>query len=203
MLEAYTVALLVEGVDLDDVPTIDALFDLIPSAVPSSVDGIVTITARIGGATGDAAALLLAEQVESVAPSARAIRVDQDFVAISDIAERLERTRESVRLLVEGKRGPGSFPSPAGTVGDGIRVWPWAVVVDWVHKALSAPLEHVISPEEAAIADACLAQRRRQSDRPAAVVGHMHVRAGPEPVVTFNVCIVEGRAKESSKSIAA
>jgi hypothetical protein len=63
-------------------------------------------------------------------PAAVLLRVDQNLVSVSDIAQRIGRTRESVQLLVDGKRGPGRFPPPIGVVGDGIRVWPWSVVLE-------------------------------------------------------------------------
>ena len=37
---------------------------------------------------------------------------DAGLVSMADIAARTRRTRESVRLLVAGERGPGGFPSP-------------------------------------------------------------------------------------------
>jgi hypothetical protein len=44
----------------------------------------------------------------------RVVEVErQEFVSLTDIAWRLGRTPESVRLLATGRRGPGAFPSPA------------------------------------------------------------------------------------------
>ena len=41
----------------------------------------------------------------------------QDLVAICDIGERTDRSRESVRLRVKGNRGPGNFLADAATGG--------------------------------------------------------------------------------------
>jgi hypothetical protein len=55
-------------------------------------------------------------------------------------SSRWQAFRESVRLLVDGKRGPGRFPPPVGVVGDGARVWPWSVVPEWFNKVLGVDL---------------------------------------------------------------
>jgi hypothetical protein len=73
----------------------------------------------------------------------------------------MDRTRESVRLLVDGKRGPGNFPAPIGVVGDGIRVWPWSVVLEWSDKVLGLDLgENGVPPLTAAVLDVGFARRR-------------------------------------------
>ena len=90
---------------------------------------------------------------------------------MSDIARRAGRTRESVRLLVDGKRGPGGFPPPLGIVGEGIRVWPWSVVLEWFDKVLGVDLgEHGVPPEAAAVLDASFVVRR--SPGLATALGH-------------------------------
>lgn len=99
------------------------------------------------------------------------LRVDQDLVSVSDIARRVGRTRESVRLLVDGKRGPGRFPPPIGGVGDEIRVWPWSVVLEWSNKVLGVDLgENGVPPLTAAVLDVSFAARR--SPGLAAALGH-------------------------------
>jgi hypothetical protein len=50
-----------------------------------------------------------------------------DLVSIGDTAERTGRTNESIRLLVNGQRGPDDFPMPATRIGAGrSRLWRWA-----------------------------------------------------------------------------
>lgn len=160
-METFTVSLVVENVELTD-EVLDALFSAIDDVVPSSIDGVVKITAPVEASDDESAAFRLVDKVHAVLPHAVPVRLDQDLVAIPDIAERTDRTRESIRLLVDGKRGPGGFPKPVGTVGDAIRVWPWAIVVEWFRSALGEDLqERGVSPEAAAVVDACLAGKRR------------------------------------------
>jgi hypothetical protein len=113
-------------------------------------------------APGPAAAVSRLEKcVIKAVPAAVPLRVDQDLVSVSDIARRTGRTRESVRLLVDGKRGPGGFPVPLGVVGEGTRVWTWSVVLEWFDQALGADLgERGLLPETAAVLDAGFAARR-------------------------------------------
>ena len=60
----------------------------------------------------------------------QAVGIDsEDLVVLSEIGKRTGRTRESVRLLATGRRGPGGFPAP---VADGKRpLYSWAAVREW------------------------------------------------------------------------
>src|SRR3546814_2832091 len=110
-VETYTVSLLLENVDLTD-EVLDAIFTEFEDVVPSSIDGAVKLTASIEAANDESAAFRLIDQVHSVLPQAAPVRLDQDLVSIPDIAERSGRSRESVRLLLAGKRGPRQVPTP-------------------------------------------------------------------------------------------
>lgn len=55
-----------------------------------------------------------------------------DIVDLPGIARKTKRTRESVRLLIAGRRGPGSFPAPAYPDHRAImRLWHWSDVERW------------------------------------------------------------------------
>jgi hypothetical protein len=75
--------------------------------------------------------------------SVRVVRVEpNELVTLADIAERLGRTQESVRLLVNGQRGPGGFPPAISRVGSNkSRVWRWADVVGWMSDKLRGEVE--------------------------------------------------------------
>lgn len=157
----FNVGVVLEQIELTD-DALDRIFDALPDAVPAAVGGLVTVTAPMEGRDAETAAFALVEALAQALPDAVAARLDQDLVSIPDIAERTDRSRESIRLLVEGRRGPGKFPAPVGTVGDGIRVWPWASVLEWFAAALGEDLgERGVPPETAAVVDSCLAARRR------------------------------------------
>lgn len=84
-------------------------------------------------------------QVESVVPGLRVVRVEPDeLVTASAIAARTGRSRESVRLLIEHRRGPGSFPPPVAWVEARSRLWRWSDVARWFAEQLGeapAPVE--------------------------------------------------------------
>jgi hypothetical protein len=76
--------------------------------------------------------------VENVVPELRVARVEpDDLVTLSVIAERTERSRESVRLLASGKRGPGGFPEPLAWIDAKSRVWQWSNVAIWFKERLN------------------------------------------------------------------
>lgn len=75
--------------------------------------------------------------VNRVLPEAELLRVEPDDLAtIAGIASRLNRSHESVRLLMHGKRGPGGFPKPAGHLDKKTQVWRWHEVSQWFEQAM-------------------------------------------------------------------
>lgn len=93
-------------------------------------------------ASGLPAALTSAiKELLRVVPRARILRVEEDDLAtMADIAKRGGRSAESIRLLVNGQRGPGGFPPAAGRIDARTRVWRWADVAEWFAEALGEPL---------------------------------------------------------------
>ena len=82
----------------------------------------------------------LLELLEAL-PEAHVLRVEEDDLAtMADIAQRAGRTPESVRLLVNGSRGPGGFPPATGRLDARTRVWRWSDVAGWFADALGEPL---------------------------------------------------------------
>jgi hypothetical protein len=74
-------------------------------------------------------------------PATTILRVEEDDLAtMADIAKRSGRTPESIRLLVNGKRGPGGFPPAAGRLDARTKIWRWADVAQWFETALDEPL---------------------------------------------------------------
>jgi len=75
------------------------------------------------------------DDVESV-PGLRVLHVEpDDLVTASEIAERLNRTRESIRLLIAGERGGGNFPAPVSHLPSRTRLWRWSEVATWARIA--------------------------------------------------------------------
>ncbi len=63
--------------------------------------------------------------------------------------------------MVDGKRGPGGSPAEAGVAGDGIKVWPWSVVLEWADKVLGVNLgQDGVPPLTGSVLDVSFATRR-------------------------------------------
>lgn len=138
------IELVVTGVDLEDDDTDELLAVHLSDLGWSSRDGITTATVYVeDGADAVAAACDAANRIDHLTRG-KVVRVDEDLVGISDIAQRTGLHRETVRLLTLGKRGPGGFPAHRGTLGSGnhsARVWHWSDVLPWLHEHYSLCLD--------------------------------------------------------------
>ncbi len=77
------------------------------------------------------------DTIEHAVPGALVVRVaPDDLVSLTEIAARTGRTKESVRLYTEGRRGPGGFPAPLTWVARKHRLWQWSDVADWFASGL-------------------------------------------------------------------
>ncbi len=158
MSHTYNVGVVFEGIGHGSFSLVSRA---LPEAVLSEAGGVTTVRVKIRAPGPAAAVSQLVERVTKAAPAAIPLRVDPDLVSVSDIARRVGRTRESVRLLVDGKRGPGGFPPPLGVVGEGIRVWQWSAVLEWFDQVLGAgPGEDGVPPQAAMLLDVGFAARR-------------------------------------------
>lgn len=85
-------------------------------------------------------------QIESSVPGLRVIRVEpEELVNASAIAGRTKRTRESIRLLIEHKRGPGNFPPPVVWLAAKHRLWRWSEVARWFAESLGERTDETMS----------------------------------------------------------
>jgi hypothetical protein len=64
---------------------------------------------------------------------ATVLRVDHcDLVTQSEIARRIQRSRQLVHQYISGSRGAGGFPAPACSISDGAPLWHWCEVAYWL-----------------------------------------------------------------------
>ncbi|MHB8719237.1 MAG: helix-turn-helix transcriptional regulator [Candidatus Dormibacteria bacterium] len=92
---------------------------------------------RDAATIGDAVLSAIGD-VERTVPDLMVLRVEpEEFVTASGIAARTGRTRESVRLWIEGRRGPGGFPAPVVWLEGRTRLWKWTDVSQWLSEAMS------------------------------------------------------------------
>jgi hypothetical protein len=87
----------------------------------------------------------------------RALRVDaDDWVTVGDVAQRIGRSRETVRLWAAGRMGPGGFPPPLNP-GRDTTFYSWAEVLPWLSHRMGFDLPD----EEPVLAAANLALQLR------------------------------------------
>jgi hypothetical protein len=130
----------------------------------SGGEGFPTTTAAVTreASTFLEAALSAVRDIEKVA-GLRVMGVESDeLVSMADIARRLERTQQSVRYLVEGKRGPGGFPAPAAWIGRQRRAWEWADVATWTDAHLGTRFGDDPKPRMVRALNAALALRQAE-----------------------------------------
>jgi hypothetical protein len=87
---------------------------------------------RVAGSAAEAIWSAVAD-IESADGVSVAHAEPSDFVTAAQIAERVGRSRESIRLLAGGQRGSSSdmFPLPMSGVSGKSRLWSWVEVAHW------------------------------------------------------------------------
>ena len=126
--------LLIDG-DLSDEQTAARLFDAGCDDATFGTHGGTAYGEFVRDAANFADAVLSAiDQVEHRARLTVTRVEPDDIVTMTDIADRLERSRESVRLLIEGRRGPGGFPPPLTHARERTRLWRWSDVAEWLEQ---------------------------------------------------------------------
>jgi hypothetical protein len=161
-MTTHTFTLIIDGPDVTEEPVADALFDA------GCRDALFGRRDRVQFADFDRKAPELAraivsaiEQVESV-EGMRVLRVEpEDLVSASVIAARTGRSREGVRLLAEGRRGPGGFPAPIAWVDAKTRLWHWSDVATWFAEQLDERVADLRDAQLVAALNAGLETRNR------------------------------------------
>ena len=75
------------------------------------------------------------QEIESVLPGSVVAVEPAELVTMNTIAERLDRSYESVRLLAAGQRGEGNFPKPADFPNIyGVKMWRWGEILMWAGR---------------------------------------------------------------------
>ncbi|MFC0532645.1 hypothetical protein [Phytohabitans kaempferiae] len=104
----------------------------------------------------------------------RPVRVAaNDWVTLADIAARIGRSREIVRLWSVGRQGPGGFPPPLN-LGCDTSFYSWAEVAPWLRRAVDCDLpdeEPVLVAMNLALQLRRLAPRISRMDAVRALVG--------------------------------
>jgi len=146
-MSAFEFELVATGA-LDDA-AIDALYEAgCGDATFGDRDGVVSAMFSRDANDLTAAVMSAIAAVEGVLGPGAVMRVAPDeLVWAAEIAQRLGRTRQSVRMLIDGQRGPGGFPKPAASVTRN-PLWRWSEVADWFERYEN---RSVADPERSAV----------------------------------------------------
>lgn len=129
----FSFTLLLDGANPLAPANLDKLFESgCDDATFGERDGVYVADFDREAETFSGALLGAIRSIESAVPGLRVLRVEpENLVTASEVADRLGRSRESVRLLFEGKRGEGDFPRPAAWLSDRTRLWRWTDICTW------------------------------------------------------------------------
>ncbi|CAN5596883.1 DNA-binding protein [soil metagenome] len=142
-MTTFTFTLIAEGPDLQTDGLADALFEAgCDDALVGRADGIQYIDFDREAETLADAVLSAVAGVETIDEVDVVRLADAGLVSMADIAARAGRTRESVRLLITGDRGPGGFPPPVTDPRSRYRLWRASEVDDWFQRELGSGLDN-------------------------------------------------------------
>lgn len=160
--QEYEFTLILSGVKELTSEVLDALYEVgCDDALVGMRDGVAFADFSRTADSLREALLSAIRDVEAAGIGARVEHIEPDeLVTMSEIARRLRITREAVRKRVAGLRGPGSFPSPAGSLTSRSPLWRWSDVVRW-HGQNMEGADVVYLTEDIATTNAALELLRR------------------------------------------
>lgn len=128
----FEFSLVLSGIDPDEAAFEDRFYEAgCDDALVSVVKGCVVLdftreAKNFAHAIGSAI-----EEVRKCGASV--VRIEPDsYATLGDMAERAGMTRQAMSLIVQGKRGPGNFPTPVARVSSESPLWDWLLVSRWL-----------------------------------------------------------------------
>lgn len=142
-MNEFTFTLALDAGALSDAQ-ISALYGTVPDSTASERNERTHIGFDREAPDFPSAVVSAIEDVERALPGIAVVALEpEDLVTQSEIAQRQNRSRESISLLVKGERGPRNFPRPRHIVGDRA-LWLWRDVETWFdqYEGRHAQLHH-------------------------------------------------------------
>lgn len=127
----YEFTFVVEGVSVASDLDVGVVFDEFDGLLCAQHGRQLLVVGAEGRTAPDAAQRLTA-RLRGALPHIRLVRLDPDLVGVSDIAERVGRSRQNVLQWVKGeRRAKPPFPLSEGSVGRS-PAWRWGEVNAWL-----------------------------------------------------------------------
>lgn len=130
MKRNYEFSVHVTGLDIENKPQLNQLKSDTITVVPFASDGLIMLGIGLAAESPESAFNEFKSFLNKYANNIKIKRVDLDLVSLSQIAERLDVTREAVRLWATGERRQ-DFPIPFTSAGQSL-LWAWSEVFDWL-----------------------------------------------------------------------
>lgn len=178
-MTTHTFTLIVEGPDLQSDELIDDVFEAgCDDALIGRADGVQFVEFDREADTLHDAVLSAIAELESIADITVVRLADAGLLSMADIAARTGRTRESVRLLITGERGPGGFPPPVTDPRSRYRLWRSNEVAAWFRENLAAILDAAADDHTRAAINAGLELRHHRIHLGDAERSHLRTLVG-------------------------
>lgn len=150
-MHTFAFSVTVSGLDIDNTEQLDTLIataDFI--LIAGDTDGVTSLDVEIDATSGEEALKRFVDYLLAY-PEVKIERVSEDLVNTSEIALRLDVSRETVRTWAQGARGPADFPHHRAIIG-GQKIWAWATVYAWASARTRLP-EDLPVPVDVACVD--------------------------------------------------
>ncbi len=162
-MKTYNFTLILDGPDILDDDVLDAVYEAgCNDAIFGRRGNTPTAEFDRDAPSFSEAVLSAIHAIEGAVDGLCVTRVEpDDLVTAAVIAERTGPTPESVRLLITGDRGPGTFPEPLAWVDGKTRLWQWSDVARWFDERLRDRVSLGGAPEFASALNGALEARRQ------------------------------------------
>lgn len=130
MKRNYEFSVQVTGLDIKNKSQLKQLKSDAITVVPFASDGLTMLDIELAAESPELAFFEFKTFLNRYASKIKIKRIDLDLVSLSQIAERLDVTREAVRLWSTGERRQ-DFPAPFTSAGKSL-LWAWSDVFDWL-----------------------------------------------------------------------
>lgn len=134
----YEFTLVLSGIHELSREVMDSFFDAgCDDAVVGMRDGVAFAEFCREANSFQGAVFSAIRNVEGAGVGAKVEHIEPDeLVTMSEMARRLNMTREGIRKWVDGSRGPGNFPPPIGNLTKRSPIWRWTDILQWRQLAL-------------------------------------------------------------------
>lgn len=136
MTNLYQFSMVLSNINEATVNLEDSLFEAgCDDALISYKNSVVYLDFDREGDDFEKAIISAIKNVESASVNATVKSISPAYlVTLSDIAERVAMTRQAISLLMQGKRGFGSFPAPLLNIKNKSALWRWSDIAIWFYE---------------------------------------------------------------------